>query len=514
MKRIIDISEAEYNTLKEKHDNGEGLGFFRNLILDSVPAPASYNVLDRKQLAEKYMNWVGKEKDLSDSLVLDEYYDFLNRSEAKEITREEAIRMYNLLGWKAHEDWYRIIEQMPPKDFLQQNENIAKSIEYVDCKELASRYADWYGYGYNENPLYQFLKSADVLSRETVLAKFEEMGINETSMKSLLGNSKSGFYIEETPLDEVTQIVRKIVETGYQRDCEVERERNGVVAIELSEHDMDAVADRVLMELDIVTPEDFYGVLATNGECITDAVFHQIDQMKSEIEEFMEQENADFHEEMELLGVEKPRSTDLSDVQKGDFVYVSKPACDTMHVVRIDAIKYDSNLVSPKNTKGAIVYGIDLDCYNPKTGEYDELDFYTKIDDFSYGGKASLQDILLHIESGEEYTVSTDNFDYIFTKDGDFKPEKDIEDSNMVSVTILDKEGKFVGASGDMHLYDYTFIAKDLDREFVEGQDSRGINTEANWTNELIDDDFPHKKFEDWEAEKANMDTLEDRDDI
>ena len=433
MKRIIDISEAEYNTLKEKHDNGEGLGFFRNLILDSVPAPASYD--------------------------------------------------------------------------LQQNKNI----DYVDCKDLASKYADWFGYRYEETPLYQYLKTADILPREAVLAEFEKMGAKECSFYHTVEQIAA---VEAPPLHEVTQIVRKIVETGYQRDCEVERERNGVVAIELSEHDMDAVADRVLMELDIVTPEDFYGVLATNGERVTDAVFHQIDQMKSEIEEFLEQENADFHEEMELLGYEEPRSTDLSDVQKGDFVYVSKPACDTMHVVRVDAIKYDSNLVSPKNTKGAIVYGIDLDCYNPKTGEYDELDFYTKIDDFSYGGKASLQDILLHIESGEKYTVSTDNFDYIFTKDGDFKPEKDIEDSNMVSVTIRDKEGKFVGGSGDMHLYDYTFIAKDLDREFVEGQDSRGINTEANWTNELIDDDFPHQKFEEWEAEKVNMDTLEDRDDI
>lgn len=511
MKRIIDISEAEYNTLKEKHDNGEGLGFFRNMILDSVPAPASYDILNRKQLAEKYMNYVGREKVLSDG---DNYYDFLKNSEATEITREDALEKYNqLLGWKAQGDWCKVIEKMPPKDFSQQNENIAKPTDYVDCRELASKYADWFGYGYDESPLYKYLKTANILPRENVLAQFEKYGFKNTAILQEIDKSLAD-AVEEPPLREVTQIVRKIVETGYQRDCEVERERNGVVAIELSEHDMDAVADRVLTELDVVTPEDFYGVLATNGERVTDAVFHQIDQMKSEIEEFLEQENADFHEEMGLLGYEEPRSTDLSDVQKGDYIYVSKPTYDTMHVVKVDAIKYDSNLVNPKNTKGAIVYGIDLDCYNPKTGEYDKLDFFTKIDNASYGGKASLQDILLHIESGEKYTVSTDNFDYIFTKDECFQPEKDIEDSNMVSVTIWDKEGKFVGASGDMHLYDYTFIAKDLDREFVEGQDSRGINTEANWTNELIDDDFPHKKFEDWEAEKANMDTLEDRDDI
>lgn len=200
MKRIIDISPLEYDGLKEKRENGEGLGFFRNLILDS--------------------------------------------------------------------------------------EAVAKPTDYVDCKELASQYADWYGYGYADQSFYKYLQMADKLPREDVLKKY---GMENTFYRTI----ENIDAVEAPPIVEIVKIVRNIVDAGYQRDCEVERERNGVVAVEISDEDKDAIVDRVLMELEVTKPEDFYTVLATNGERVTDAVFHQIDQMKSEIEEFLEQDAKD-----------------------------------------------------------------------------------------------------------------------------------------------------------------------------------------------------------------------------
>ena len=97
-----------------------------------------------------------------------------------------------------------------------------------------------------------------------------------------------------------------------------------------------------------------------------------------------------------------------------------------------------------------------------------------------------LQKSLSELEANDNLTVVGKYFDYIFTKDSDYNKDIDIDENNMVSIEIFDKEGRLVGATGDIHLNDVEFSEDTLEQEFIEGSD---------WTENLIDDDFDHKSY-------------------
>lgn len=192
----------------------------------------------------------------------------------------------------------------------------------------------------------------------------------------------------------------------------------------------------------------------------------------------------------------------FTDIKKGDVVVCIDEYSREYdeHILRITSVEEDKEYITETNPKGIVAYGTDLTFYDAKSNEMVGDEYITVVNEDTYQRMADLQEQLWTLEANAELTVEGKYFDFHFYKDENFDITEDETMNNAVSLSICDKNGINVGGAGYMHLDDYFFEAQNLDREFVEGKD---LASKANWTTELIDDDFEHKPFEEFEEDKT-----------
>lgn len=146
------------------------------------------------------------------------------------------------------------------------------SDNYALCDESIGRYVfrhDWRA------------ENADTYEASDIKAFIEdwyEKALEQTQ------NHENEPYVTEA----YVAFARKIVEAGYAIYEEKEFSE-----LEISDKVLDTITDRVLTELSIVKESDFYEILAKDGNEVSDAVYHQIEVMDLEIEEFLENEETD-----------------------------------------------------------------------------------------------------------------------------------------------------------------------------------------------------------------------------
>ena len=197
----------------------------------------------------------------------------------------------------------------------------------------------------------------------------------------------------------------------------------------------------------------------------------------------------------------------MEDIKVGDVVHVVD-YYECTHSIRINNIENDKDFITKNNPTGIVCYGTDLELYDFKANEYVDDDYIERVTENIFVGIVPLQDVLNLLEGGARHTATTDYFKYVFTKDANFNYIKDQDYDNIVSIKVFDRQmEKFLGGTGDIHLSDYYFEIGTLDKEFVEGTDAFA---------HLIDDDYPHKPFDEWlkEQDMALESSEEERDDI
>lgn len=188
----------------------------------------------------------------------------------------------------------------------------------------------------------------------------------------------------------------------------------------------------------------------------------------------------------------------FTDIKKGDVVVCIDEYSREYdeHILRITSVEEDKEYITETNPKGIVAYGTDLSFYDAKSGEMVGDEYITVVNEDTYQRMADLQEQLWTLEANACLTVEGKYFDFHFYKDEDFDITKDENMNNAVSISICDKNGINVGGTGYMHLYNYSFFqfeAKNLETEFIERN--------GKWCNNLIDDNFEHKSFEEFEKE-------------